>query len=67
MKAIKETHQRIYKQDAELIKSWSKLLGEPIPKVLNKIINSDKLELNKRIIEELNKKQVSLKKGVFAI
>lgn len=67
MKAIKETHQRIYKQDAELIKNWSKLLGEPIPKILNKIIHSDKLELNKRIIEELNKKQASLKKGVFAI
>ena len=56
------THIRTWKNDKEKFKDYCKALGTTSPELFNKLINSEKVNLNKRVIEELKKKEESLKR-----
>lgn len=55
-------HIRITPEDKLVWKEYCKILGETSPKLFNKIIRSEELELDKRIVKEAEMKTRELKK-----
>lgn len=50
-------HIRIKKGDKIIWKEYCKALGESSPKLFSKVIHSQELKLNERILNELKRKQ----------
>lgn len=53
---------RVKMSDRELWKKYCKITGESSPRLFNKVMNSKKLELDRRMIEESLKKQEDIKR-----
>lgn len=56
------THIRTYKSDKEKWAEMCKTLGTPSPELFNKVMTSENINLNKRVLEELQKKEQALKR-----
>lgn len=56
------THIRTYKNDKEKFKEYCKALGKSSPEMFNKLITSEKLNLDKRVLQELRKKEEALRR-----
>ena len=50
-------HIRVRPIDHEVWKNYCDALGEKSPELFNKVMTSEKLRLNEKIIEELRKKE----------
>lgn len=56
------THIRVMPEDKELWNEFCKSLGARSPELFGKVIKSPKIGLSKRILEELRKKEDTLRK-----
>lgn len=58
----KSDHIRVRPIDKKLWKEYCSALGKNSPDLFNKIMTSEKLDLNKKMLEELRKKEEVLKR-----
>jgi len=58
----KSDHIRIRVEDKEKWTEYCKALGTPSPDLFKKIMHSPKLDLNKKMLEELQLKEANLKR-----
>lgn len=50
------TNMRVYSKENELFKKYCKDLGLSSPKLFRKILTSDKVQIEQRILEEVKRK-----------
>lgn len=58
-------HIRIKQEDGKVWKEYCKTLGESSPSLFSKIIKSKELNLNDRILNELKKKEMQMKRRLM--
>lgn len=58
----KSDHIRVRPIDKRLWKDYCNTLGKNSPDLFHKIMTSEKLDLNKKVLEELKKKEEALKR-----
>lgn len=62
MASKKSDHIRVRMDDKKKWNDYCKALGTPSPDLFKKVLTSPKLDLNKRVLEELQKKEMELKR-----
>ena len=58
----KSDHIRVRIEDKKKWNEYCKALGTPSPELFKKVMHSPKLDLNQKMIEELQKKEADLKR-----
>lgn len=58
----KSDHIRVRPEDKKTWRDFCKALGTPSPELFKRVMTSPNLDLNKRVIEELQKKEEALKR-----
>lgn len=66
---LTQTHIRVYKKDKDLVNEMAKSLKMKVPRFINEIITSPKIQLQERVkmreLEELKKREEDLKKRIW--
>ena len=67
MGSKKSDHIRVRPEDKQTWKEYCKALGIPSPDMFSKVMKSPELKLNERILNELKKQEMELKRKLGRI